>query len=242
MPDARARLAVALDLPDRAALLAMAGLVAPEAGVLKVGLEAFVAEGPSLVRELVATGADVFLDLKLHDIPNTVGRAAAAAVATGAAIVNCHASGGLDMLRAFGDGGREAAAKTGRPAPKLVAVTVLTSLDAGALLAIGLSGAPRDAAVRLASLAKEAGLDGVVCSPEEIAAIRAACGKDFLLVVPGVRPAGAAPGDQKRVATPAHAIRAGADLLVVGRPITGAADPAAAARAVTAEIAAATRP
>ncbi|HVO50519.1 MAG TPA: orotidine-5'-phosphate decarboxylase [Thermoanaerobaculia bacterium] len=241
MPDARARLAVALDLPDRAALLAMAGLVAPEAGVLKVGLEAFVAEGPSLVRELVATGADVFLDLKLHDIPNTVGRAAAAAVATGAAIVNCHASGGLDMLRAFGDGGREAAAKTGRPAPKLVAVTVLTSLDAGALLAIGLSGAPRDAAVRLASLAKEAGLDGVVCSPEEIAAIRAACGKDFLLVVPGVRPAGAAPGDQKRVATPAHAIRAGADLLVVGRPITGAADPAAAARAVTAEIAAATR-
>ena len=242
MPDARARLAVALDLPDRAALLAMAGLVAPEAGVLKVGLEAFVAEGPSLVRELVATGADVFLDLKLHDIPNTVGRAAAAAVATGAAIVNCHASGGLDMLRAFGDGGREAAAKTGRPAPKLVAVTVLTSLDAGALVAIGLSGAPRDAAVRLASLAKEAGLDGVVCSPEEIAAIRAACGKDFLLVVPGVRPAGAAPGDQKRVATPAHAIRAGADLLVVGRPITGAADPAAAARAVTAEIAAATRP
>jgi len=242
LPDARARLAVALDLPDRAALLAMAGLVAPEAGVLKVGLEAFVAEGPSLVRELVATGADVFLDLKLHDIPNTVGRAAAAAVATGAAIVNCHASGGLDMLRAFGDGGREAAAKTGRPAPKLVAVTVLTSLDAGALLAIGLSGAPRDAAVRLASLAKEAGLDGVVCSPEEIAAIRAACGKDFLLVVPGVRPAGAAPGDQKRVATPAHAIRAGADLLVVGRPITGAADPAAAARAVTAEIAAATRP
>jgi len=242
LPDARARLAVALDLPDRAALLAMAGLVAPEAGVLKVGLEAFVAEGPSLVRELVATGADVFLDLKLHDIPNTVGRAAAAAVATGAAIVNCHASGGLDMLRAFGDGGREAAAKTGRPAPKLVAVTVLTSLDAGALLAIGLSGAPRDAAVRLASLAKEAGLDGVVCSPEEIAAIRAACGKDFLLVVPGVRPAGAAPGDQKRVATPAHAIRAGADLLVVGRPITGAADPAAVARAVTAEIAAATRP
>ena len=242
MPDARARLAVALDLPDRAALLAMAGLVAPEAGVLKVGLEAFVAEGPSLVRELVATGADIFLDLKLHDIPNTVGRAAAAAVATGAAIVNCHASGGLDMLRAFGDGGREAATKTGRPAPKLVAVTVLTSLDAGALVAIGLSGAPRDAAVRLASLAKEAGLDGVVCSPEEIAAIRAACGKDFLLVVPGVRPAGAAPGDQKRVATPADAIRAGADLLVVGRPITGAADPAAVARAVTAEIAAATRP
>ena len=242
MPDARTRLAVALDLPDRAALLAMARRIAPEAGVLKLGLEAFVAEGPALVREVVASGADVFLDLKFHDIPNTVGRAAAAAVATGAAIVNCHASGGRDMMRAFGDEGRAAAAKAGRPAPKLIAVTVLTSLDAGALAAIGLSGTPRESAVRLAALARDAGLDGVVCSPEEIAAVRAACGPGFLLVVPGVRPAGAAPGDQKRVATPTDAIRAGADLLVVGRPITGAPDPAAAARAIAAEIAAATRP
>lgn len=220
----------------------MARRVAPEAGVLKLGLEAFVAEGPALVREIVAAGAAVFLDLKLHDIPNTVGRAAAAAVATGAAIVNCHASGGRDMMRAFGDGGRAAAARAALPAPKLIAVTVLTSLDAGALAAMGVVGSPREAAVRLAALAREAGLDGVVCSPEEIAAIRAACGKDFLLVVPGVRPAGAALGDQKRVATPADAIRAGADLLVVGRPITGAPDPAAAARAIVAEIAAATRP
>ena len=236
MPDARARLAVALDLPDRASLLAMARRVAPEAGVLKLGLEAFVAEGPSLVREVVASGADVFLDLKLHDIPNTVGRAAAAAVATGAAIVNCHASGGRAMMRAFGDEGRAAAAKAGRAAPRLIAVTVLTSLDAAAVAAVGFAGTPREAAVRLASLAQEAGLDGVVCSPEEIAAIRAACGPDFLLVVPGVRPAGADTGDQKRVATPAEAIRAGADLLVVGRPITGAPDPAAAARAIAAEI------
>ena len=236
MPDARARLAVALDLPDRASLLAMARRVAPEAGVLKLGLEAFVAEGPSLVREVVASGADVFLDLKLHDIPNTVGRAAAAAVATGAAIVNCHASGGRAMMRAFGDEGRAAAAKAGRAAPRLIAVTVLTSLDAAAVAAVGFAGTPREAAVRLASLAQEAGLDGVVCSPEEIAAIRAACGPDFLLVVPGVRPAGADTGDQKRVATPAEAIHAGADLLVVGRPITGAPDPAAAARAIAAEI------
>jgi orotidine-5'-phosphate decarboxylase len=236
LPDARGRLAVALDLPDRAALLAMARRVAPESGVLKLGLEAFVAEGPALVREVVASGADVFLDLKLHDIPNTVGRAAAGAVATGAAIVNCHASGGRDMMRAFGDEGRAAAAKASRPAPKLIAVTVLTSLDAAALAAVGLSGTPRDAAVRLAVLAREAGLDGVVCSPEEIAAIRAACGPGFLLVVPGVRPSGAARGDQKRVATPADAIRAGADILVVGRPVTGAPDPAAAARAVVAEI------
>jgi orotidine-5'-phosphate decarboxylase len=237
--DARARLAVALDLPDRSALLALARRVAPEAGVLKLGLEAFVAEGPPLVREIVASGADVFLDLKLHDIPNTAGRAAAAAVRTGASIVNCHAAGGAEMMKAFGEGGRAAAAKAGGAAPKLIAVTVLTSLDRAALSAIGLAGSPREAALRLAILARESGLDGVVCSPEEIEAIRSACGEDFLLVVPGVRPAGADPGDQKRVATPADAIRAGADLLVVGRPITGARDPAAAARAVVAEIAAA---
>jgi orotidine-5'-phosphate decarboxylase len=237
--DARSRLAVALDLPDRARLLALARQVAPEAGVLKVGLEAFVAEGPTLVSELAATCGGVFLDLKLHDIPNTVSRAAAAAVATGASIVNCHAAGGAEMMKAFGEGGREAAAKAGRAAPKLIAVTVLTSLDAAALGAIGLAGSPREAALRLAVLARESGLDGVVCSPEEIEAIRSACGGDFLLVVPGVRPAGAATGDQKRVATPADAIRRGADLLVVGRPITSAGDPAAAARAIVAEIAAA---
>ena len=239
MPDARARLAVALDLPDRASILDMARRLTGEAGVLKLGLEAFVAEGPALVREVVALGAAIFLDLKLHDIPNTLGRAAAAAVATGAAIVNCHASGGADMMRAFGDGARAAAVRAGAKTPKVIAVTVLTSLDAAALAAIGLGGSPRDAAVRLAVLAKDAGLDGVVCSPEEIAAIRAACGKDFLLVVPGVRPSGADLGDQKRVATPGDAVRAGADLLVVGRPITGAPDPAAAARSVVAEIAAA---
>jgi orotidine-5'-phosphate decarboxylase len=236
---ARGRLAVALDLPDRAQLLTMARRVAPEAGLLKLGLEAFVAEGPSLVREVVHAGAGVFLDLKLHDIPNTVGRAAAAAARTGAAIVNCHAAGGTEMMKAFAEEARAAAAKAGLPAPKLIAVTVLTSLDAASLHAVGLTGSPREAALRLAVLAREAGLDGVVCSPDEIAAIRGACGKDFFLVVPGVRPPGAALGDQKRVATPAEAIRAGADLLVVGRPITGAPDPAAAARAVVAEMTAA---
>jgi orotidine-5'-phosphate decarboxylase len=240
MPDARARLAVALDLPDGAALLAMARRIAPEAGILKLGLEAFVAEGPSLVRTLVESGAGVFLDLKLHDIPNTVFRAAAAAVRTGASIVNCHAAGGTEMMKAFGEGARAAAAKAGLKAPKLIAVTILTSLDAAAVRAVGLEGSPREAALRLAILAKESGLDGVVCSPEEIETIRAALGGDFLLVVPGVRPRGEAAGDQRRVATPAHAIRAGADLLVVGRPITGAPDPAAAARAIVAEIASAT--
>jgi orotidine-5'-phosphate decarboxylase len=237
--DARAYLAVALDLPDRTALLAMARRLAPEAGVLKVGLEAFVAEGPTLVRDVVASGADVFLDLKLHDIPNTVSRAAAAAVRTGASIVNCHALGGREMMKAFGEGARDAAAKGGLVAPKLIAVTILTSLDAAAVRAVGLEGSPREAALRLALLAKESGLDGVVCSPQEIETIRAACGRDFFLVVPGVRPAGSGAGDQKRVATPSEAIRAGADLLVVGRPITGAPDTAAAARAIVAEIAAA---
>ncbi|HMA29230.1 MAG TPA: orotidine-5'-phosphate decarboxylase [Thermoanaerobaculia bacterium] len=235
--DARAHLAVALDFPDRAALLDMARRVAPEAGLLKVGLEAFVAEGPSLVETLVGSGAGVFLDLKLHDIPNTVSRAAAAAAKTGASILNCHAAGGTEMMKAFGEGARAAAAKERKPAPKLIAVTILTSLDAAALAAVGFEGSPREAALRLAILAKDAGLDGVVCSPEEIEAIRASCGKDFLLVVPGVRPPGAPTGDQRRVATPSDAIRAGADLLVVGRPITGAKDPAQAARAIVAEIA-----
>jgi len=234
--DARARLAVALDLDGRAAILSAARLLGPEAGLLKVGLQAFVGEGPDLVREIVALGASVFLDLKLHDIPNTVAGGGAAAARTGASMINCHASGGREMMRAFGDGAREAAAKAGLARPALIAVTVLTSLDASSLDAIGLAGPPRTAAVRLAALAREADLDGVVCSPEEIEAIRAACGGDFLLVVPGIRPAGAASGDQKRIATPGTAIRLGADVIVVGRPITGAPDPAAAARAVVEEI------
>lgn len=237
--NARARLAVALDLSSREELLAAARLLAPEAGVLKVGLEAFVSHGPGLVREVAALGTPVFLDLKLHDIPNTVARAAAAAATLGASILNVHAAGGLDMMRGAGDAVREAAAKAGTPAPRLIAVTVLTSLDASALGRIGLDGSPRDAALRLALLAREAGLDGVVCSPEETASLRAACGAGFLLVVPGVRPAGSAKGDQSRVATPADAVRAGADILVVGRPILAASDPVGAARAVVAEIASA---
>jgi len=238
MSEARNRLALALDLPDRGSVLDAVRDLAPEVGVFKLGLEAFVSQGPGLVRE-IAAGGRVFLDLKLHDIPNTVGRAAAAAVATGASIVNCHASGGREMMRAFGEEGRNAAAKAGLSRPSLIAVTVLTSLDAAALGAVGLAGSPREAAVRLAALARESGLDGVVCSPEEIGAIRAACGREFLLVVPGVRPAGAEKGDQKRVASPGEALAAGADLLVVGRPILAAPDRVAAARAIVAEMAAA---
>jgi orotidine-5'-phosphate decarboxylase len=235
MSDGRKRIVVALDASERERILALARLVAPEAGVLKVGLEAFCAHGPALVAEVAAL-APVFLDLKLHDIPNTVGGAAAAAARTGASILNVHAGGGREMMRVAGERAREAADAASLPRPKVIAVTVLTSLDAAALAEVGLSGTPRDAALRLAVLARESGLDGVVCSPEEIEAIRAACGPGFLLVVPGIRPAGSAAGDQKRIATPASAARAGADLLVIGRPITGAPDPAAAAREIAREI------
>ncbi len=236
MPDGRQRIAVALDASERGRILELARLVAPESGVLKIGLEAFCAHGPSLVTEVAAI-APVFLDLKLHDIPNTVGGAAAAAARTGASILNVHAGGGREMMRVAGERAREAASAAGRTAPKVIAVTVLTSLDAAALAEVGFEGSPGTVALRLAVLAKESGLDGVVCSPEEIAAIRAACGPEFLLVVPGIRPAGSAAADQKRIATPGSAATAGADLLVIGRPITGAADPAAAAREIAREIA-----
>jgi len=235
MSDGRKRIAVALDASERSRLLELARLVGPAVGVLKVGLEAFCAHGPELVRELAAL-APVFLDLKLHDIPNTVGGAAAAAARTGASILNVHAGGGAEMMRAAGERAREAATSAGLPVPKVIAVTVLTSLDAAALAEVGFAGAPRETALRLALLARQAGLDGVVCSPEEIGTIRSACGPEFLLVVPGIRPAGSAAGDQKRIATPRAAARAGADLLVIGRPITGAPDPAAAARAIADEI------
>jgi orotidine-5'-phosphate decarboxylase len=235
MSEGRRRIAVALDASERERILLLARLVAPEAGVLKIGLEAFCAHGPSLVTEVAAL-APVFLDLKLHDIPNTVGGAAAAAARTGAAILNVHAGGGREMMHVAGERAREAATAAGLAAPKVIAVTILTSLDATALGEVGIEGTPRTAALRLAVLAKEAGLDGVVCSPEEVVAIRAACGPGFLLVVPGIRPAGSAAADQKRIATPGSAAKAGADLLVIGRPITGAADPAAAAREIAREI------
>jgi orotidine-5'-phosphate decarboxylase len=198
-------------------------------GMLKVGLELYVAEGPPAVRAAAALGRPVFLDLKLHDIPATVEGAARSAAATGAALLTVHASGGPEMIRAAvrGAGGRL----------RILAVTVLTSLDAAVLDRVGLSGPPEAAVVRLARLAVEAGAGGLVCSPLEVAAVRAAVGPGPLLVVPGVRPAGSAKGDQSRVATPAEAVRAGADVLVVGRPLRDAADPIAAARAIAAELA-----
>lgn len=223
------RLCVALDFGTRADVLAAARRFGPRAAWLKVGLEAFVAGGPSLVKEVADTGARVFLDLKFHDIPRTVAGAVASAARTGAAMVNVHAAGGRNMLQAA----RQAAENGGI---KLVAVTLLTSLDARALADLPIAGHPEGIARRLALLSKDCGLDGVVCSARELPEIRGACGPDFFTVVPGIRPAGSGDDDQKRIAAPAAALRAGADLLVVGRPITAAADPDAAFEAVLAEM------
>lgn len=224
----RDRLCAALDFPAWTAAEPFARAVAPEVGILKVGLELFAAEGPSVVRAAAALGRPVFLDLKLHDIPNTVEGAARAAARSGASLLTVHASGGGEMIRA--------ALRGAGPQLRVLAVTVLTSLDAAALDRVGLSGPPGDAVVRLARLAVDAGAHGLVCSPLEVAAVRAALGARPLLVVPGVRPAGTARGDQARVATPQEAIRAGADVLVLGRPLRDAPDPAAAARAIARDL------
>ena len=222
---------VALDTPSLEAASALAARVAPFVGGLKVGLEFVSANGPAGVRAMVKTGRSVFLDVKLHDIPNTVAGAMKALAPLGAAIVNVHASGGAAMMRAAVE-----AARSVNPAPKVIAVTVLTSLEAGDLAAMGVAGTPLEQVVRLAKLTRDCGVDGVVCSPREIAAVRAACGPEFLIVTPGVRPAGGALDDQRRVMTPKRAIEEGAVLLVIGRPITGAPDPAAAARDILAEL------
>jgi orotidine-5'-phosphate decarboxylase len=222
------RLCAALDFSSWERAEPFARAVAPAVGMLKVGLELFAAEGPPAVRAAAALGRPVFLDLKLHDIPNTVEGAARSAAATGAALLTVHASGGAEMVAAAVRGA------AGRL--RVLAVTVLTSLDAAALRAIGLDGPPEAAVVRLARLAVGAGAGGLVCSPHEVAAVRAAVGPGPLLVVPGVRPAGAARGDQARVATPEEAVRAGADVIVLGRPLRDAPDPAAAARGIAASL------
>jgi orotidine-5'-phosphate decarboxylase len=220
------RLCAALDFGTWDAAEPFARAVAPAVGMLKVGLELFAAGGPQAVRAAAALGRPVFLDLKLHDIPNTVEGAARSAAATGASLLTVHASGGPRMV--------EAAVRGAGGKARILAVTVLTSLGDEELGAIGLSGPVERAVVRLARLAVGAGAAGLVCSPLEVAAVRAEVGPGPLLVVPGVRPPGSAAGDQARVATPAEAVRAGADVLVLGRPLRQAADPAAAARAIAA--------
>jgi orotidine-5'-phosphate decarboxylase len=225
----RERLIVALDVPTAEQARKLVDGLAGAVGMFKVGSELFTAAGPELVRELVARGERVFLDLKFHDIPNTVAGAVASAGQLGVSLVDVHGLGGRAMM---------AAAAGALPAMgcRLLAITILTSHDEASLGEVGLHGALGESVERLARLAKDAGVDGVVASPHEVGLIRAACGEDFLIVTPGIRPAGAAQGDQARLATPGAARRAGADYLVVGRPITQAADPRAAADAIVAEM------
>jgi len=225
----------------------MAQTLSSVVGIFKINIHLFTAEGPSAVQKLNQLGPGIFLDLKFHDIPNTVKGAVTSALALpGVQLLDVHALGGLEMMRAAAKVRDEVKAKASKsPLPKLLAITILTSMDNDALRGVGIAAPASRRVVQLARLAKKAGMDGVVASPQEIRAIRKACGKDFLIVVPGIRPVvGGGPtgkgrhktDDQARVATPAEAIRAGADYLVIGRPITGAPDPEAAARAILEEI------
>ena len=223
---------MAMDVPDSHQAMELVSRLAGTCQWLKVGLELYVAAGPRMVTALAEQGYNVFLDLKLHDIPNTVGSTARTAAVLGAKMLTLHAGGGPAMLTAA----REALAGVG-DAPQLLAVTVLTSMDAAQLKAVGVDRAPADQVMELARMGKACGINGFVCSPQEVAALRTLTGAEGVLVIPGIRPVGAAVGDQKRVATPADAIRQGASYLVVGRPITQAANPAEAAEAVLNEMA-----
>lgn len=229
------RLVVALDASDGERILELVRVLHGRVGMVKVGLEAFSAVGPALIAALHALGMPVFLDLKLHDIPNTVERAAANLARLGVRLFTVHAAGGAAMLAAAVRGAR-VGTPAGKEPPKALAVTVLTSLDDAALDELGMPGGAAARVQAWARLAAGAGCQGVVCSPQETVALRTALGPDFILLTPGIRPADGQIADQKRVATPLAAIKAGADLLVVGRPITMAPDPAAAAEAILAEM------
>jgi orotidine-5'-phosphate decarboxylase len=228
------RIVVALDVPDRSSALTLVEQLSGLVGLFKIGKQLFTAEGPGLAREIIAAGERVFLDLKFHDIPNTVAGAARAAARLGVSIFNVHAIGGGEMMRAAAD----ALQKLGTPVPPAVlGVTVLTSMSNADLAQVGIEQKTDEMVIRLARLARDAGLDGVVASPREIRLIReqvAATG--FIILTPGIRPAWSASGDQKRIATPAEALREGADYLVIGRAITGHSDPRAAAMRILDEI------
>ncbi|PQV63733.1 orotidine-5'-phosphate decarboxylase [Abditibacterium utsteinense] len=223
MPSPNQQILVALDVPTREKALDLAQQLEPHVGGFKVGLELFCACGPQIIEEIGP--ARTFLDLKYHDIPNTVAAVSRVAARLGTMIFNVHCLGGFEMMRAASD-----AAKNENPDAKVIGVTILTSHDSASLQNIGINESPRQAVLRMAELAQKAGLDGIVCSALEILPVRAHCGDDFLLVTPGIRPKNSGFGDQKRVLTPAEAIKAGADYLVIGRPITGAGDPVAAAQ------------
>jgi orotidine-5'-phosphate decarboxylase len=227
--NARDRLIVAIDVPDAESAWRLIEQLGGHAGMFKIGSQLFTAAGPDFVHEIVGRGENVFLDLKFHDIPNTVAGAVSSASRLGVSLIDVHGLGGRAMLEA---------AVGALPAmnTRLLAITILTSHDEESLGQVGVNGSVHDSVRRLALLARDAGVDGVVASPHEVGLIREACGPDFLIVTPGIRPAGSAAGDQVRAATPAAALGAGADYLVVGRPITASEDPAAAADRIVAEM------
>ncbi len=248
MDRARQKLILALDYPSIEPAFEIAQQLASAVGIFKVNIHLFTAAGPAAVEKIRQLGPEIFLDLKFHDIPNTVSGAVRSAIALpGVRLLDVHATGGLEMMRAAAEA-RDTFRGPDASRPKVLAITILTSMDNASMRAVGIAGPASRRVVSLARLAQRAGLDGVVASPQEVRAIRRACGKDFLIVVPGIRPMVGGDktpvrrrktDDQSRVATPAEAIRNGADYLVVGRPITAAPDPEAAARAIVEEIASA---
>jgi orotidine-5'-phosphate decarboxylase len=235
--DARSRLFCAIDTSDLVAAVDLARKLKDLVGGIKLGKEFFTANGPQGVHAMAVTEMPMFLDLKFHDIPHTVARAVAAAVGLGPFMLTVHAAGGAAMMRAAAEAAAAAARRRDVTRPLMVAVTVLTSLGPEDLEELGVPGPLEDQVRRLAALAREAGLDGVVCSPLEVEMLRGECGPDFKLVVPGIRPSWAAGQDQKRVLTPAEAVARGADYLVIGRPISEAPDPAEAALRIVDEMA-----
>ena len=238
------QLLIALDVPTGGEALQLADSLRGAVGGFKIGNRLFTAEGPVIVRTLAAKGDRVFLDLKFHDIPNTVAQAVTAATSLGAWMINVHAAGGLAMMQAAAEAARRTAGADGRPRPLVIAVTVLTSMNEDALTEVGVGERVLHQVTRLARLAQMAGLDGVVASPRETRLVRQLCGAEFAVVTPGIRGGAAAAGkdDQERTLTPAEAIREGSNYLVVGRPVIGAPDPRAAAERIAAEIRAATSP
>jgi orotidine-5'-phosphate decarboxylase len=224
---------VALDYPDAASAMQLVTRLTPDLCRLKVGKELFTRSGPQLVEDLATHGFDVFLDLKFHDIPNTVASACHAAAELGVWMMNVHALGGERMLQAA----KEGISRAGH-SPLLIAVTILTSMDKSDLAAVGLAGSPLDNVLRLAQLAQRSGLDGVVCSSRETPTLRARLDPDFRLITPGIRPAGSQADDQRRVMTPVDAIKSGSDYLVIGRPVTRADDPVGVLRTINSELSA----
>ncbi len=232
----RERLIVALDVDTLTQATTLVRSLGEEVGMFKIGKQLFTHAGPQAVRSIQELGGEIFLDLKFHDIPNTVAKAAIEATRLGVKMFNVHASGSLDMMRTTEKEVRRVCRQEKRRKPIMLAVTVLTSLNQDDLQRVGVERKVADQVVRLALLTKEAGMDGVVASPHEVADIRAACGRRFIIVTPGIRPVAGRPDDQQRVMTPAEAVLGGVDYIVVGRPIIEAKDPAAAARAIVAEM------